>query len=143
MSIELPSGRRLRYFKAAMREVEKEFTDKETGEIRKYTKRQLTYEGRAQGKNKWELQYSHGGKLVENIVQAIARDVLMEGLKKAHADGFKVVFHVHDEIITEVPEEDQEHNLARLIKHMSAPLKWAPGLPLGAAGWEGYWYRKD
>lgn len=143
LSIELPSGRRLRYFKAAIREVEKEYVNKETGEVRKYKKRQLTYEGRMEGKNKWGMQYSHGGKLVENIVQAIARDVLMEGLKKAHADGFKIVFHVHDEIITEVPEEDQEHNLARLIKHMSAPLKWAPGLPLGAAGWEGYWYRKD
>ncbi len=144
LSIELPSGRRLRYYKARMVTVEKEFVDKETGEVRKYNKRQLSYEGRAEGgKNKWGVQYTHGGKLVENIVQAIARDVLMEGLKLAHKDGFKIIFHVHDEIITEVPEEDQEHNLARLIKCMAAPIKWAPGLPLGAAGWEGYWYRKD
>jgi DNA polymerase len=80
---------------------------------------------------------------VENIVQAIAREVLLEGLKKAHADGFKIPFHVHDEIITEVDIEDEERDLERLKSHMSAPIDWAPGLPLGAAGWEGFFYRKD
>lgn len=143
MSIELPSGRRLRYFKPRIVNVTKEFVDKTTGEVREYTKAQLSYEGRETAKNSWGVQYSHGGKLIENIVQGIARDVLVAGMKAADADGFRIVFHVHDEIITEVPEEDTEHDLARLIHCMSLPIPWAPGLPLGAAGWEGYWYQKD
>lgn len=143
LCIKLPSGRRLYYFKPAIVEVEKEWTDKKTGEVRKYKKRQFRYEGKEQGKNKWGQQFSHGGKLVENIVQAIARDVLVEGLKKAVADGFVVPFHVHDEIITEVKIGDEVHTLDRLMEHMTAKLSWAPGLPLGAAGWEGFFYRKD
>ncbi len=79
---------------------------------------------------------------MENIVQALARDVLAEGLKKAHKMGFKIVMHVHDEIVTEVPE-DSPLTVADLIGCMVAELPWAPGLPLGAAGWSGYFYRKD
>lgn len=143
LCILLPSGRRMYYFKPAIVEVEKEFTDKTTGEVRKYKKRQFRYEGKDQGKNKWGVQYSHGGKLIENIVQAVARDILVEGMKAAHAAGFLIAFHVHDEIVAEVPIDDTEHSLDRLISLMAAPIKWAPGLPLGAAGWEGFFYRKD
>ncbi|QHJ72792.1 DNA polymerase I family A [Proteus phage P16-2532] len=80
--------------------------------------------------------------MIENIVQAIARDVLVNGMFNAEKMGFDIVFHVHDEIITEVDEDDLL-GLDDLIDCMAAPIPWAPGLPLGAAGWEGYFYRKD
>lgn len=76
-------------------------------------------------------------------MQAIGRDVLAIGMLRADNDGFDIVMHVHDEIVTEAPMDDDYHTVDRLIGHMSAPISWAPGLPLGAAGWEGLWYRKD
>ena len=143
MAIVLPSGRRLYYFKPFLKKKLIEYTDKKTGEVKTFESNQICYYGKAEGAKGWGVQYTHGGKLVENIVQAIARDVLVEGIKRALADGYRIPFHVHDEIITEVLEEDTERNLDRLRGHMTAPISWAPGLPLGAAGWEGYFYRKD
>lgn len=141
MAIKLPSGRRLYYFKPFLVKKKIEYTDKRTGEVKTFDSKQICYYGK-DGQN-WGKQYTHGGKLVENIVQAIARDVLANGLLHAHEDGFRIPMHVHDEIITEVPVEDEELNLERLKMHMTTPIDWAPGLPLGAAGWEGFWYRKD
>jgi DNA polymerase bacteriophage-type len=141
MAIRLPSGRRLYYFKPFLKSKKVEYTDKKTGELKTFDSKQICYYGK-EGKN-WSVQYTHGGKLVENIVQAIARDVLANGLRHAHEDGFRIPMHVHDEIITEVPIEDEERNLERLKMHMTTPISWASGLPLGAAGWEGFWYRKD
>lgn len=143
MVIVLPSGRRLYYFKPFLKNKEVEYADKRTGEVKTFMSEQIMYYGKAEGANKWGVQYTHGGKLVENIVQAVARDILCEGLKRAIADDYVVPFHVHDEIITEVDIDDEERNLDRLIGHMSAPISWAPGIPLGAAGWEGMFYRKD
>lgn len=144
MAIKLPSGRRLYYFKPFLVKKTIEYTDKKTGEVKTFESQQICYYGKADSSQKgWGKQYTHGGKLVENIVQAIARDVLVEGIKRALADGFRIPFHVHDEIITEVLVEDEEHDLDRLRGHMTAPISWAKGLPLGAAGWEGFFYRKD
>ncbi|XEW76382.1 DNA polymerase, partial [Pseudomonas aeruginosa] len=82
-------------------------------------------------------------KLVENFVQAIARDILTEGLLAAHAAVFNIVGHVHDEIITLQPVDDQEHTLDALNTCMTRKLDWCPDLPLGAAGWCGPFYMKD
>lgn len=142
MVIVLPSGRRLYYFKPFLKSKKVEYVDKKTGELKTFDSQQIHYYGNIEG-GKWGLQYTHGGKLVENIVQAIARDVLLEGLKKAHNHGFKIPFHVHDEIITEVDIDDEERNIELLKSLMVAKIQWAPGLPLGAAGWEGFFYRKD
>lgn len=141
LTIQLPSGRKMYYFRPQI--VSRQMTVQagpRKGE--KYVKENFQYEGKIDGTNKWGKIFSHGGKLVENIVQALARDVLAEGLKKAHRKGFRVVMHIHDEIVSEVPE-DTELTLGDLIACMAAELPWAPGLPLGAAGWEGYFYRKD
>lgn len=141
LTIELPSGRRMYYFRPRI--VDREMTVQQgprKGE--KYTTSNFQYEGKIDGTNKWGKIYSHGGKLVENIVQALARDVLAEGLKKAHRKKFTIVMHIHDEIVTEV-KEDSPLGVDDLIACMAAKLPWAPGLPLGAAGWEGYFYRKD
>lgn len=141
LTIRLPSGRKMYYFRPRL--VERQMTiQKGPKKGQKYTKTNFQYEGKLEGANKWGKIYSHGGKLVENIVQALARDVLAEGLKKAHRMGFRIVMHIHDEIVTEVPE-DSDLTVDDLISCMSAELPWAPGLPLGAAGWEGYFYRKD
>ena len=102
----------------------------------------ITYKGVHQFTRKWTRIYTHGGKLFENLVQAIARDVLAEGLMLAEKSGYKVVLHVHDEIIAEVPDSP-EFNVEGLAAIMSAPPPWAPDMPLAAAGFETYRYRKE
>lgn len=137
MCVVLPSGRRLYYFRPEL------VTRKMKGRDGKpYTKTQFQYEGKLDGTNKWGKIFSHGGKLIENFVQAIARDVIAEGLMSSSDDGFEVVLHVHDEIVAEQDADDTYHSATRLEYHMAKELPWAPGLPLGAVGWEGTFYRK-
>ena len=81
--------------------------------------------------------------LAHNCVQAFARDVLAEGIRRAHKAGFNIVGHVHDEIITLRTRGDERYGLDALREDMTAPISWAPGLPLGGAGWVGRFYRKD
>lgn len=143
LTIQLPSGRKMYYFRPRL--IDRQMTVmKGPKKGQKYVKTNFQYEGKIDkaGGTAWGKVFSHGGKLVENIVQALARDVLAEGMKKAHRMGFKIVMHIHDEIVTEVPE-GSPLTLDDLIGCMAAKLPWAPGLPLGAAGWEGYFYRKD
>jgi DNA polymerase len=121
----LPSGRDLFYFQP---EVD------EDG---------LTYLGMDQYTRRWERLTTWGGKLIENGVQAVARDVLVEGLWRYHKAGGNIVGHVHDEILTEEFEWEAEGWLETLIRCMSAPIAWAPGLKLGAAGYVAKRYRKD
>lgn len=143
LTIKLPSGRKMYYFRPR---IASRVMTVQQGERKgeTYTTNNFQYEGKVDGSGAmtWGKVFSHGGKLIENIVQALARDVLAEGLRRSHREGFKVVMHVHDEIVTEVPE-DSPLVLDDLIHCMAAPIEWAPGLPLGAAGWEGYFYRKD
>lgn len=134
--IKLPSGRKLYYYKPRI--VTNTHKNRK-GES--YTRQEIMYDGK-KDQGGWGPQTTHGGKLVENIVQAIARDVLVNGMFLAEDIGFEIAFHVHDEIITEV-EDDDLLGVDDLIACMSAKIDWAPGLPLGAAGWEGYFYRKD
>jgi len=81
--------------------------------------------------------------LVENIVQAIARDCLGEAMKKVDAAGLDIVMHVHDEIVAEVPEDQAENALARMNEIMAEEIPWAKGLPLRAEGYVTKYYRKD
>jgi hypothetical protein len=124
LRIKLPSGRWLCYPNAAM----------ENGRI--------VYDGTNQFTKKWERIETYGGKICENIVQATARDVLASGLLRAEAAGYAVCLHVHDEIIAEVPDTD-EYSAEGLSKIMSHNPGWSLGLPLAAAGFECYRYRKD
>lgn len=101
----------------------------------------ITYEGTIQASGGWGRIESYGPKLVENIVQATARDCLAEAIVRLEDQGFPVVFHVHDEVICEVP--DGFSSAEELSELMSEPLKWAPGLPLKAAAYECQYYRKD
>lgn len=142
MAIRLPSGRRLYYFQPAIVNREMVAT-RPDGTKEKYTKRQISYMGKNQTTNKWERLYTHGGKLVENIVQAIARDVLKIGMMRAHKDGFEIVMHIHDEIVTHQRKDDKTHTVDRLCELMTAAFKWGQGMHLGGAGWAGPFYLKD
>lgn len=137
MRIKLPSGRYLHYLKPRYRTITFE------GRDGPYKKQVLTYEGINQKTKQWGRQTTHGGKITENLCQAIARDLLAAGLVRANGAGFEIVGHVHDEIIAECDANDNVHTVELLCDLMSRPLKWAPGLPLAAAGYENQFFKKD
>ncbi len=130
----LPSGRNIYYLKPRISKVWFEFTDKETGERKRVLKDQISYMGKQQNGNGWRRIQSHGGKFIENIVQAIARDILREGLMAAKKFGFTIIGHVHDEIICEEDEKSDRYTLENLRACMIKAIKWAVGMPLNAAG---------
>ena len=103
---------------------------------------QLKYEGFNQYTRKWELLETYYGKLVENIVQAVARDVFMAGLRRAELHDYPVVLRVHDELVCEVPD-DPAYTHERLAEFMATNPDWSTGLPLSAAGFETLRYRKE
>lgn len=131
--ISLPSGRCLSY--ARPRIVDRDEPDgiEETG--------LLTYCGVNQKTRKWEQLTTWGGKLIENIVQAIARDCLAEAMLRLDAMNYIQLMTVHDEIVLEMP--DGEGSLAEVIQVLSTPIDWAPGLPLSADGFETRYYQKE
>jgi DNA polymerase len=102
----------------------------------------ILYEGLDQYTRKWELLDTYYGKLVENIVQAIARDVFMTGLRRAEEQGYPVVLRVHDELVCEVPDKPGFTH-ERLAGMMATSPSWSTGLPLAAAGFETRRYRKE
>lgn len=126
---DLPSNRSLAYVKPAIE------PDPQFG------KDGLVYYGMDQVRKKWTKQRTYGGKLVENLVQAIARDCLAESLKRLNVAGYNIVMHVHDEVVLDVPIG--EGSLEEVTEIMSQPIDWAPGLPLAAAGFECEFYQKD
>ena len=101
----------------------------------------ICYLGIGQKNKKWEPQETYGGKLTENITQAVARDCLAEALERLEAAGFPVVFHVHDEVVIDAAPE--QASLEAVVEIMKQPPAWAPDLPLNADGWIGGYYRKD
>ena len=130
--ITLPSGRSLCYFGARLKEG-------------KYGD-QIIYKGVNQTTKKWEDTETYGGKLVENIVQGIARDCLAEAMMLV--DGYEmhplqIVMHVHDEMIIDTPADCAEKVLEQVNVRMSAPIAWAPGLPLKGDGYICDFYKKD
>ena len=126
--IHLPSGRKLTYLKPRL-------------VINRFDSISVAYEGQNQTSGKWELQETYGGKLVENIVQAIARDLLVTAMLRTDARGYKIVLHVHDEIVTEMLHGTG--SVEELNSILSMPVEWAEGLPLKAAGFESVYYKKD
>lgn len=121
----LPSGRSLAYVQP------------------RYDGRELTYMGMNQTTRKWERTKTWGGKLTENLIQAIARDCLAVSMSKIQQAGYHIVMHVHDEVIVEVPEQGAEAHLKKVEELMGEPIEWAPGLTLTADGFNSEYYRKD
>lgn len=126
LTVQLPSGRKLFYPKPFLQE-------------NQFGKLALHYYSTGSSK-KWGMESTYGGKMTENIVQAVARDCLAETLKRIEDRGLHVVFHVHDEVIIDAPEETTVDEVCGL---MAEPIPWAPGLILKGAGFEGQYYKKD
>lgn len=127
LTVQLPSGRKLFYPKPFLQE-------------NQFGKMAIHYYTVGQQTKKWEVTSTYGGKMTENIVQAIARDCLAETLKRIDALGLQVVFHVHDEVIIDAPMNVTVEEICGL---MAEPITWAPGLILKGAGFESSYYMKD
>lgn len=139
--IRLPSGRGLCYWAARLK------PDARTG------RESIVYLGVNQETKQWEETETYGGKLTENIVQAVARDCLAVAMTRVDALGYQIVMHIHDEMIVDVPIEDTAAHaapgarmsaaLARINACMGEEIPWAPGLPLCGDGFETPFYCKD
>ena len=125
--ITLPSGRKLSYVKPRMA-------------VNKFGRDGLTYEGISENK-KWSRIETYGPKLVENIVQGTARDLLAEAMLRVEEKGYPIVMHCHDEIIAEVPEGTG--SVDEMCEVMAVQPEWAVGLPLRADGYECSFYQKQ
>ena len=127
LTVQLPSGRKLYYPRPFLKE-------------NQFGKMAIHYYTVGQQTRKWEVTSTYGGKMTENIVQAIARDCLAETLRRIDAKGLQVVFHVHDEVIIDAPMDTTVEEICDL---MAEPISWAPGLILKGAGFESNYYMKD
>lgn len=103
----------------------------------------FVYEGLNQTTRKWEAIGTWGGKLTENVVQAIARDCLALAIDRMAVKGYLPVMHIHDEVVVEVPSADREEHLEAIEIIMAEPIPWAEGLELTAAGFTADYYQKD
>jgi DNA polymerase len=127
LTVTLPAGRKLFYVKPHL-------------STNQWGNDCIKYLGMDQQSKKWKELDTYGGKLTENIVQAIARDCLAVSLQRLEANGYKVVFHVHDEAILDMPQGSALENACEV---MGQPIPWAPGLLLRADGFVTEFYKKD
>lgn len=131
MTILLPSGRKLYY------------PSPEIG-VNRWGNPSVSYMGQNQTTKRWERVETYGGKLVENIVQAIARDCLAIAIENLEAQGLHVVFHIHDEVVIDTPAwAGEDTMLDTVTKIMTKPIPWAQALPLNADGWVDKFFKKD
>ena len=126
-TITLPSGRKLYYANPGTRE-------------NSWGSQVITYKSSNQTSGKWETTDTYGGKLTENVVQAIARDCLAVSIKRLTEKGFKIVMHIHDEVVIEAP---MEITVDEVCEIMGQDIEWADGLILRADGFETSYYKKD
>jgi DNA polymerase len=133
LTITLPSGRKLFYQEAQLT-------------INRFQKTAVRYKGIDTHTKKWAWIDSYGGKFVENIVQAIARDLLMESMQRLDKAGYEIVLHVHDEAAVEIEKGNifnRKNQLRKIDEIMGQPVDWAEGLPLAAEGYVSDYYKKD
>lgn len=125
--VRLPSGRSLCYWRARIND-----------------DGQLVYMGTNQTTRQWMETETWGGKLVENIVQAVARDCLAVAMQRVTRHGLQIVMHIHDEMIVDVPLHYQPENVLELVNaEMGEEIEWAPGLPLKGDGYVCNYYKKE
>lgn len=127
--LHLPSGRSLSYREAHI------------GENR-FGGESIVYLGANQVTRDWDDVETYGGKLTENLVQAVARDCLAEAMTRLEAAGYRIVAHIHDEVVLDVPNTSQ-YTLADAIRIMTQNEPWNEGLIMNADGFEGAYYKKD
>lgn len=135
MTIQLPSGRKLFYYGP-------KFKDKKIGRSMMPT-RVLCYQGVVQETKQWGEIDTYGGKLTENIVQAISRDLLGNSMLNLEANDYHPVCHIHDEVLCEVPEENAQAYYEEMASIMGTPPEWASDLTLRADGYTTPFYLKD
>lgn len=135
MTIQLPSGRKLFYYGP-------KFKDKKIGRSTMPT-RVLCYQGVVQETKQWGEIDTYGGKLTENIVQAISRDLLGNSMLNLETNDYHPVCHIHDEVLCEVPEENAQAYYEEMASIMGTPPEWASDLPLRADGYTTPFYLKD
>lgn len=128
LTVLLPSGRKLYY------------NSPQIGE-NKWGGPSISYMGMDQTTKKWKRIETYGGKLVENCVQAVARDCLAQAIENLEKEGLPVVCHIHDEVVIDCRADTA--TLDDVVNIMSRPIPWAPGLPLNADGWVGGFFKKD
>lgn len=128
--IQLPSGRSIAYPKARLEPHEK---------FENAT--QIVYSDRNSAGTAWLDRTTYGGSLVENIVQATARDCLAYSIMRLYEEGYMIVMHVHDEVVLEIDKDTDE--LDRVLDIMGEEIPWGKGLPLKADGYECDFYKKD
>ena len=130
LQILLPSGRSLYYCSPKIG-------------VNRFGSENILYKGMDQTTKQWKDQETYGGKLTENIVQAIARDILAYAMQNLRKKGYKMVMHVHDEVIIETPASNAEKDLRIIEQTMGMEVPWALGLPLIADGYTTTYYKKD
>lgn len=131
MTISLPAGRKLYYINPALDE-------------NAWGGSSISYTGVDQTSKQWKKIETYGGKIVENIIQAIARDCLAEAIERLEKAGYPVIFHIHDEVVIDItPYADDKKMLNDVISIMSEVPSWAEGLPLNGDGWVGKFFKKD
>lgn len=135
LTIQLPSGRKL-YYKEPHIAASGSFTSRRTAST-------FAYNGLIQATKTWGEIAAYGGKFTENVVQAIARDLLAHAMTQLDAAGFKIVCHIHDECLTEVQAATCRTHLKEMEKIMGTPPEWAPDMPLRADGYVTKYYKKD
>jgi DNA polymerase len=129
---ELPSGRRLAYAEPLVKEKETPW-----GELRP----QLTFMGVHPMSKKWVRQSTYGGSLVENITQAVARDIMAHAMLECERGGvYSIILSVHDELVSEA--ETGAGSVHEFEKILTSTPPWAEGCPIAAEGWRGYRYHK-
>ncbi len=130
LTITLPSGRKLYYVKPFLAP-------------NQWGNDSLHYYGMDQTSKKWTELDTYGGKLVENCVQAIARDCLAVAMQRLSAAGYEIVMHIHDEVVLDVEAADPDWHLQNICRIMGEPIPWAPGLLLRADGFVTDYYKKE
>jgi len=130
LTIKLPSGRKLFYREPGLT-------------INRFGGTSIKYKSVDQQTRRWDWNETYGAKLVENIVQAISRDILCSAMRKMEAAELPIVLHVHDEAVAEVPAREADSALKTMLDIMAEPISWAPGLPLKGAGFVAPYYQKD
>lgn len=130
LQLELPNKRSIYYCEPHMT-------------VNRFGNESIGFYGKNQVTGKWEKQQTYAGKLAENSTQSVARDLLAESIERLEANGFEILFHIHDEVVIDYGGGDADEALEKVYALMSEVPKWAKGLPMAADGWVGAYFKKD
>jgi DNA polymerase len=130
LTVQLPNGRKLVYREPLLT-------------TNRWGNESLKYKGKDQITGQWGWVDTYGGKLSENIIQAIARDLLADGMRRLDAAGFDIVMHVHDEVVADIPDKGTDFVIDEMCRILGEPVEWAKGLGTPAEGFVTQYYKKD